>query len=375
MSISRLTSSHLLAQRLDTLLGTKLAQQLVSSTRPTTQDFIPQTPKAQAVESPAHSPERPPGPLPEAPRQQQQQQQPKLLGNRPAPAPAPGSTERPLSLQPNADLPGTASAPISLGNVAQTLVQLLRQYPSPLPALTQPQALLPEPAAPRVINNPPAATSLTPTVLAFSSPMAGNLFQALEQAINRSGLFYESPLAEFSLGRYSRAQILSEPQARLADTLPAQEGADPAPRIAGIPQEAALTVRQQLETLALHTLQWRGEVWPQATMEWRIARDGRQEDGTFDEQSHHWSSTLTLRLPKLGEIHARLLVVDGMLNIHLAAPQAQEQLRAHADTLRQQMHACGLHLNQLDIHAEFDDEHLQPAGSEQATAPLKPHHE
>ena len=392
MNIPRVSSSQLLAQRLDTLLGTKLAQQLASSTRPTTQEFIPQAARTPPLESSPQAPERPPAPLPEHTARQAPSQQARQ-------APLNLNLARGLPTLQAADLPGTPSAPISLGNTAQLLVQLLRHFPSPLPAVSQPQPLLPaSPQAPGQALNPlpgqtpgaPAAPlPAVPGILQFSSPVAAHLFQSLSHAIRQSGLFYESHLAQFAAGRYPRASLQTEPQARLAadgNALPEERQADAArvsraeadlqnsasaqtraaqaPQQQGLlPPDAALTVRQQLETLALQTVHWRGEAWPQAEMQWTISRDGRQEDAQGEQQAQQWSSQLTLTLPRLGQIHVRLHLAGEAISIRMAAPQADATLNAQAQTLRQQMRAAGLTLRQLDIAAAFDDDRPQPAAN------------
>lgn len=417
MILPRVSSSHLLAQRLDALLGTKLAQQLASSTRPTTQDFIPQAARVPPLETAAQAPDRPPSPLPE--HSPQQARQP--LSQQARQAPAALSPARGLlpGLQ-AADLPGTPSAPISLGNTAQLLVQLLRHFPSPLPAVGHAQPLLPSgpsgPSAPGQAASSPAAaaapapspSSTAPGMLQFSSPAAATLFQSLEHAVRHSGLFYESHLAQFAAGRYPRAQLLMEPQARLADAAgapdkpPAQAApgtradAEPQSQAASssptqsaaparpaealpagtvLPPDAALTVRQQLETLALQTLQWRGEAWPQADMQWTVSRDEQHGEAQADAQAQQWSSQLTLTLPRLGEIHAQLHLSGQTLSIRLAAPQADDRLSAQAQTLRQQIQATGLVLRQLHISPAFEDTPAEAQADHGGAPPAGPQDE
>lgn len=387
MSIQRISTNHALAQRLDTLLGTKLAQQLATSTRPTTQDFIPQAARALPLEGSPHAPERPPGPPPETP--QQAARQPLSQQARTAPSTT-DLTRGPAKLQ-LADLPGTPSAPISLGGTAQLLVQLLRQFPSPLPPLTQAQALLPSPPPAQTTPNAPLSTQALPGLLSFSSPVAAALFQSLTQAVGQSGLFYESHLAQYAAGRYSRAQLSMEPQARQPGSLapePAPANDSSAERTAratrtdtelsspsastasesrsanagpmqNLSTDAALLVRQQLETLALQALHWRGEAWPQTDMKWDVSRDGAQQEN--DEAAQQWSSQLTLTLPKLGEIQVRLHLAGQALSIQLAAPESEETLNAQAPALRQQLLATGLSLQQLRISPAFD--HAAPGVS------------
>jgi hypothetical protein len=395
MSIPRLSSSHQLAQRLDTLLGTKLAQQLASSTRATTQDFILQSPRAEL------------GPDPQAAHRQLEplSQAPQRGARSPlAPQTQQAGAQQTRNLAGLAGLSGTASAPISLGSTAQLLVQLLRGFPSPAPALSQSQPLLPGAPSPQTSAGAQAAPLTqrpVPGVLTFSSPVAAALFQGLKDAVGHSGLFYESHLAQYASGRYPRVQLQMEPQAQLppdaalkaaaspeaqalrgasaetaasvstqtADARPAQTA--PAHGALPLPPETSLLVRQQLETLAMNALQWRGEAWPQADMHWFISDDGRQgsQAQDMDGDAERWSSQLTLSLPKLGDIHARLRISGQSLSIQLAAPQSETALKAHAGMLRQQLHATGLTLSQLDIAPEF------AASAQQAVHPAAPAHD
>jgi len=66
-------------------------------------------------------------------------------------------------------------------------------------------------------------------------------------------------------------------------------------------------VRQQLEILADQAIQWRGEAWPGAPMDWRIERHTPDHDptGEHDEDpDESWASHITLQLPQLGEVRA-----------------------------------------------------------------------
>jgi hypothetical protein len=52
---------------------------------------------------------------------------------------------------------------------------------------------------------------------------AQDLLPLLKQAISESGMFYEAHQAEWVEGRYSKAQLLQEPQGRLQESSPASE--------------------------------------------------------------------------------------------------------------------------------------------------------
>ncbi|MFM2440808.1 MAG: hypothetical protein RLZZ349_535, partial [Pseudomonadota bacterium] len=72
---------------------------------------------------------------------------------------------------------------------------------------------------------------------------------------------------------------------------------------------------------------WQGEVWPGQPMSWDIYQ-------TPNEQNAPWASTpegedktiaseLTLLLPNLGKVSAKISISNGHMRIHLAAEQSQ----------------------------------------------------
>ena len=138
--------------------------------------------------------------------------------------------------------------------------------------------------------------------MAAQGPAARALGQALREALQTSGLFYESHLADLAFGRANPSELRKEPQADLkqADAqqqhsaatraraeAPASRGAGgadapasggsnaPAPGtpINGIHQDLNALVRQQLDVLANQALAWRGEAWPGTPMDWEVQRD------------------------------------------------------------------------------------------------------
>ncbi|NLC35337.1 MAG: flagellar hook-length control protein FliK [Alcaligenaceae bacterium] len=222
-----------------------------------------------------------------------------------------------------------------------------------------------------------------------SSGMAGQLAHALSQAMQGSGLFYESHLRDFAFGQRTLAQMQNEPQAQAgresggqqssaaqarggSETAanPAQSGnqaaqtqtaaqtaqtAQTAAQLSGAllgmdPSTHAL-VRQQLETLANQTFAWQGEAWPGGDLEWEVKRREPQEGG---EETEHWSTRLKLTLPGLGEVVARLSLSETQLAMHLAAPEAASLMADHTGMLRERLGQHGLQLSQLTISRESE---------------------
>ncbi len=133
--------------------------------------------------------------------------------------------------------------------------------------------------------------------------------QDLKQALSRTGLFYESHLQAASQGQYTLHQLKQEPQN--------QAGFNP----------AQMTF-QQLAVLEHQRFSWHGEVWRGQTMQW----DVYQQRLPAESQSHAqqgpqevaWTATeLKIDFPHLGEVKARLSLVNGHLQIHVESARTE----------------------------------------------------
>lgn len=155
--------------------------------------------------------------------------------------------------------------------------------------------------------------------LAPASPLLGHataapaeLALALRTALVRSGLFYESHLANWVAGRDSLDGLMQEPQNRqaaessraaLASAIQdVRAGVDP--KLLN-PMHTLLT--QQLQVLESPQLAWRGELWPGQSLEWQIRRDTDQPTdqsaATQTDENAGWESHLKLSLPHLGTMN------------------------------------------------------------------------
>ena len=171
---------------------------------------------------------------------------------------------------------------------------------------------------------------------------------ALREAIGKSGLFYESHQAQWVRGERSTNQLLEEPQNVLtgkslllspaeqqaastgsgqalpdkAFTAQAQSNTPLMAKSAGdtalpIAKELLPLVQQQLHTLEHHHLVWMGQVWPGQQMQWEI--QGEPEQQLQQQSERQWSTEMELALPKLGDIHARLVFAESGLRLTLHA--------------------------------------------------------
>lgn len=164
---------------------------------------------------------------------------------------------------------------------------------------------------------------------------------ALREALGKSGLFYESHQAQWIRGERSTNQLLEEPQNVLTGQgLPSsgeQQRATSATHTpsntpvssasAGdtaaddtsppITKEVLPLVQQQLHALEHHHLAWLGHVWPGQEMQWEI--QGQPEHQTQQTNERQWSTEIELALPRLGNVHARLVFSQSGLRLTLNA--------------------------------------------------------
>jgi hypothetical protein len=196
------------------------------------------------------------------------------------------------------------------------------------------------------------------------------LAQGLMQAISSSGLFYESHLAQWVAGRRSLTALLLEPQGRLSEhpsqlpgsasrsaspggesclpACPHQDYSNP------IHRDTHALLRQQLDVLETGHLQWRGEVWPDQTIEWDTVGEKMDEsEGDGTTRYPVWKTSVRLTLPNLGFISAALRLGESGVEIRLAATESSAAiLRAGARDLVAGLDSAGIRLSSMGIEAD-----------------------
>ncbi|SHG44873.1 flagellar hook-length control protein FliK [Massilia sp. CF038] len=215
-------------------------------------------------------------------------------------------------------VPGAAAAPVTLSETARVLSNVL----SLAMAQSQGDTIVAKTALSTHAGAPPA-----------------QLAAALQDAVGKSGLFYESHVAEWSNGQRSLADLGQEPQMQRPGA-----ATDPA---------SAQLINLQLQTQEHARVAWQGQVWPGQDMHWEIQRDeseGGNKHGGEEAPEPGWHSALKLRFPMLGEIGARLVLRGDQLQLQLdAAGDAGPLLRTHAARLEAAMQAAGTPLSSLTI--------------------------
>ncbi len=226
---------------------------------------------------------------------------------------------------------------------------LLAGTPAPLPAGAQ----LSEGAKLVQAALRHAGTSAVPIGAAAAlvdSPQAppGELAQALQGRLARSGLFYESHVARWAQGRYPLPELRQEPQAQSPPLTPANAEAQPA---------ALERIAAQLAVLEQGRLAWQGEAWPGQQMHWSVARDEEEREAAREGGAEPvWQSRLRIALPRLGEIDASLQLAGGRLRLLIDAGQADaaELLRGSAGELAEALREAGIPLDHLAIRRAGD---------------------
>ena len=224
---------------------------------------------------------------------------------------------------------------------------------------------------------------------ALGAPGVRALAQALHQAIDKSGLFYESHLSDMTFGKRTAQALQHEPHnqptaaqpqaggsasthapaahreasaasifgAPLADATDAPAprntgaafGQDAAPTMQhGVRADTAAIVRQQLDVLTNQSLAWQGEAWAGTPMQWDIERRQLSHDSAPDAPAS-WATRIAVTLPRLGRVEATLNLVGNDIVMRLVAPEGEADIRASSAVLRSQFQAAGLTLSHLVI--------------------------
>jgi hypothetical protein len=227
-----------------------------------------------------------------------------------------------VSLQPRLTFSMVASAnPLSTSQQLSTTARMLS-------ALSQQQ---PEKASVGAAPKPPLVTTAEP-------PQAQPLANLLREAINNSGLFYESHQAQWVEGNRSTTQLLQEPQNQtvwVATKLASNPALPMAPEAAAsssqpvsmtIPTHLQPLVQQQLSTLETGQILWQGQVFQNQPLQWQIWQQSGQGQTTGSEQERTWATSLQLDLPTLGPVIAQMRFSQGGMSLTLDA--SSDQTRA-----------------------------------------------
>ncbi|BBF83696.1 hypothetical protein DLM_0008 [Aquitalea magnusonii] len=184
--------------------------------------------------------------------------------------------------------------------------------------------------------------------------------QQLKSNVSQSGLFYESHLKEWLDGRHPLSQVQQEPQSRLLSKLN-DEMASSASANAGshalsprtVAPELANLVQRQLDIVENQQLQLNGYAWPGQPMQMQIQQEHTNErTGSLGaDEVGVWSTSLSLNLPALGGLSARVRLVGQSVQVSFVAEEdeASGLIQQYASQLQSGMEAAGLTLANLAV--------------------------
>ena len=186
----------------------------------------------------------------------------------------------------------------------------------------------------------PVAKFEAPGILTQSPKHPERIAQDLNTALTNSGLFYESHLADLVEGHHSLSAVIQEPQNQK-------------------PMAAMGLLPQQLSILENHQLSWQGQVWAGQMMEWDIrlrnqdqsSSDSHQQSSSRDGPALLVDSQITLHLPKLGKVSARLSILGDRMRIKILAEEAAtiSTLKAQSKNLLDAMERNGQTLETFSV--------------------------
>ena len=176
---------------------------------------------------------------------------------------------------------------------------------------------------------------------------AASIASGLQQAVGKSGLFYESHVAEWAQGARALAELNAEPQQQAA-----REGQRPAPA----DPATAQFINLQLATQEQAQLSWQGNLWPGQPLALEVRREVENEqEGQGDGEEaagRAWHSRLRLTFPGLGDVDARLTLHGGTLQLRVSASEdSAALLRRELPSLAQALDAAGTPLAAFDVRA------------------------
>jgi len=210
---------------------------------------------------------------------------------------------------------------------------------------------------------------------------AAQVSRLLQQGLRDGGLFYESHLARWFGGDYPLKDLLREPQGQLSPLVrPSGQEGDSPPQdadLAGlkgglefmeaafqkagaamghegvVDQQVLPIVKEQLATLQNGQLIFRGDLVPGQQLEWAV-REREAHRNASGEQTRSWETSLTLDMPKLGNVTAHLKLDGSRVSVELRAaqPASAELLQAGVARLGEQFEASGLVLAEVGVTHE-----------------------
>lgn len=205
-----------------------------------------------------------------------------------------------------------------------------------------------------------------PPLLSDAPGDPAKLAQGLAQAVNKSGVFYESHLKSWSEGRLPLESLQQEPQARLLENAKANaasialdsatqaDASQASNRVlssSAAPQLGQL-VQRQLDTLENRVVFLQAMAWPNQQVTMEIQQEQVTDRDAQEEMTERaWTSRLSLDLPALGSVNVSLRLVNGTIQVdfHPQRDTTSQLIRDNSPRLASGMDAAGLNLALMTV--------------------------
>ncbi|WP_423043133.1 flagellar hook-length control protein FliK [Undibacterium sp. RuRC25W] len=245
--------------------------------------------------------------------------------------------QRPLQDADSFNSSGQQSSVIQLSDFSRLIDTILRADTSPESPIVAPSTILTE----------TSAMSDTHT-----------LATELQKQLSKSGVFYESHLADWVSGKRDLKAIQSEPQARLP-SLDEKGIPTNVNDVAGY-KELTHLIQQQLHTLENDNLKWQGNLLPGQPLEFEIRRQQseKKKNAYPEEAGDYWNSIVRFTLPTLGTVSATINLHSSHLSVsvHTTDELSAQVLRAYAHQFTTTLSSLGTDLDQFSIKYDGDKE-------------------
>lgn len=201
-------------------------------------------------------------------------------------------------------------------------------------------------------NQQQAQVSSTTPLLASNHIDTAQLTNQLSQAIEKSGLFYESHLQQWVNGQRSLEQIRQEPQ----NTNPSHPEKTESTASAG-----NNLVPLQLDAQENKHIAWQGELWPGQSMQIEINKDthsGQQSESQSPQETKIWQTNVKLSLPNLGDISATINFQSdqhAQLKVQVQNSATATTLKLQSDQLTQALANSGMSLDNITVHTDVNE--------------------
>jgi len=192
----------------------------------------------------------------------------------------------------------------------------------------------------------------SPVALDAKQQPAAEVAQSLKQGVESSGLFYESHLKAWDQGQLPLTQLQQEPQAKVGQGL--TQSADSVQTRAALPELGTL-VQRQLNTLETQQVPLQGFAWPGQPMQMLIEQEKTDErQGHSENDAQAWSTQLSMNLPVLGGLSARVRMVGNAVQVSFVTeePEAEGLIQKNSQRLEDGLAAAGLSLATLSVKHE-----------------------